>query len=133
MNELNWLAIIAATIAYYLLAALWFSEMAFYPAWRRSIGWEKQRLGLIFYFGPLVTCFATVVALAVLFKATRTSTLVGGTLLGLLVGIGIVAPVLYNAGALDPKKPHPMTWFGVTAGYHLVGVLIASVILSLWQ
>ena len=34
------------------------------------------------------------------------------------------------AGVFEPTKPQPMTWFGITAGYHLVGVLIASVVVS---
>jgi hypothetical protein len=33
----------------------------------------------------------------------------------------------------DPMKVSKMVWFGVTAGYHALGLLVASVIVSVWN
>jgi hypothetical protein len=65
-------------------------------------------------------------------EASRTDTFGEGIVLGLVTGVGIAGAVLFVTGIFDPKKPEPMTWFGITAGYHLVGLLIASVIVSVW-
>jgi hypothetical protein len=42
VDDLNWLAVVVATAVYYLLAAPWFADPLFGPAWRRSIGWDKR-------------------------------------------------------------------------------------------
>jgi hypothetical protein len=42
VDDLNWLAVVVATAVYYLLAAPWFADPLFGPAWRRSIGRDKR-------------------------------------------------------------------------------------------
>ena len=34
--------------------------------------------------------------------------------------------------SFDPQKPQPMVFASITAGYHVVGLLITAVIVSLW-
>lgn len=132
-GEMNWAAVVVAAVAYYALGGLWFAEFAFYPAWRRSMGWEKRPLGASYYVGPFVTSLLTAVALGALAEATGSSTFGASVVLGLVVGLGVAAAVIFNTGALDPNKPRPLTWFGVTGGYHLVGTLIASAVVTLWR
>jgi Protein of unknown function (DUF1761) len=135
LGDLNWLAVIIATIAYFALAAPWFAEATFGPVWRRSIGWDKapaQRLGLSYYLGPLATCLGAVVAVAMLAEATRSTSFTEGIVLGLVVGVGVAGAILFVTGVLDPTKPRPVAWFGVMAGYHVLGLLIASVVVSVW-
>jgi len=52
--------------------------------------------------------------------------------LGLVAGVLVAGSALLVTGFFDPKKPQPMVWVGITAGYHVVGYVIAAVILSLW-
>ena len=35
LGDLNWLAVIVATIAYFALGAVWYAEFAFGRAWQR--------------------------------------------------------------------------------------------------
>jgi hypothetical protein len=65
-------------------------------------------------------------------ETSATDTVAEGIVLGLVAGVGISGAVLLVTGVFDPKKPEPMTWFGVTGGYHLVGLVIASVIVAAW-
>ena len=53
-------------------------------------------------------------------------------MLGLVVAIGLTGAALYVTGFFDPRKPKPGKWIGITAGYHVVGLLVAAVILALW-
>ena len=55
-----------------------------------------------------------------------------GIVLGLVAGIGVAGAVLAVTAYFDPKSPKPWTSFGVHAGYHLVGILITAVIVSVW-
>jgi hypothetical protein len=136
LGDLNWLAVIVAAIAYYVLGAAWFARATFGKAWMRSIGWEmasSERLGPGVYIGPLITCLIATIAVGMLAAATGTDTAGQGLVLGLVAGVGVAGTVLFVTGVFDPKKPRPMTWFGITTGYHLVGLVIASVILSVWR
>jgi len=135
MSELNWLAVIVAGLAYFAFGAVWFSTATFGRAWQRSMGWEmsrEQSPGAALYVGPLITCLVSALAVAMVAHATGSDSFGEGIVLGLVTGVGIAGAVLFVTGVFDPKKPEPMTWFGITAGYHLVGLLIASVIVSLW-
>ena len=135
LGDLNWLAVSVATLAYYVLGAVWFAEPTFGKAWRRSIGWEMaegRHLGTAFYVGPLITCLVAAIAVAMFAGATGSDTFTEGIVLGLSAGVGIAGAVLFVVGVLDPVKPQPLTWFGITAGYHLLGLVISSVIVSVW-
>jgi hypothetical protein len=135
MGDLNWLAVILATVAYFALGALWFMPAIFGKAWMRSIGWEPdpgQRPGAEYYVGPFVTCLIASIATGLLVAATATDTVAEGMVLGLVTGVGLVGSALFVTGYFDPKKPQPMTWFAISGGYHLAGLIVASVILSVW-
>jgi uncharacterized protein DUF1761 len=135
LGDMNWLAAIVGGIAYFALGAVWFTPATFGKAWQRAMGWEMPSGGSpgpAFYIGPLITCLLAAIAVGMLAQATGSDTFGEGIVLGLVTGVGIAGAVLFVTGVFDPKKAEPVTWFGITAGYHLVGLLIASVIVSLW-
>jgi hypothetical protein len=135
LGDLNWFAVIVAGLAYYALGAVWFTPATFGRAWQRSMGWEmsaEQRPGAAFYIGPLITCLIGAIAVGMLAEATGSNTFGEGIVLGLVAGLGIAGTVLFVTGVFDPKKPEPMTWVAIAGGYHLVGLLIAPVIVSVW-
>ena len=136
LGDLNWLAVIVATIAYFALGALWYAPPVFGRAWQRAGGVEMvegQRPGIAFYLGPLLTCFLAAVATAMLALATTSTTFGEGVVLGVVLGVGVAAAVVFVMGIFDTHKPDPMTWFAISAGYHLVGLTIAAVIVALWD
>lgn len=135
LGQLNWLAVLAATLAYFVLGGVWFIPKVFGDAWMRSIGWEPSEddmPGAAVYLGPLVTCFVATVATALLARATGASGIGEGLVLGLVTGVGIAGTVLFVTGYFDPKKPKPMVWFAIMASYHLLGLVIAAVIVTAW-
>jgi drug/metabolite transporter (DMT)-like permease len=135
LDDLNWLAVVVATAIYFGLAGLWFAEPLFGPAWRRSIGWEKragERLGPGYYVGPLLTCLVAVISVAMLSEATGSDSFAKGLVLGLVVAVGVACSVLFVTGALDPQRPRPIVWFAITGGYHLIGLVIASLLIAVW-
>jgi hypothetical protein len=76
--------------------------------------------------------FVAAIATAMLAKASGISDLAGGIILGLVVGIGYAGSILGVTAAFETTKPQPWTWFGVSYGYHLVGLLITAIIVSVW-
>lgn len=136
LGDLNWLAVVVAVIVYFAIGGLWFSPVVLGKQWQDAIGWNEkdaaQATSAKMYVIPLVTCLVATVALAMLAEATATDTFGEGLVLGIVAAIGMVAAALYVTGFFDPRKPKPGVWIGITAGYHVIGLLVAAVILALW-
>lgn len=64
--------------------------------------------------------------------ATGTDTLTEGITLGLVTGLGYALPMVGVEATFDPNKPKPMTWFGITVAYHLIGFLVLGVVIAIW-
>jgi hypothetical protein len=136
LGDLNWFAVIVATIAYFALGALWYAEFAFGRAWQRSVGWDlnpPENAGPGIYVVPLATCFLATLATAMVGAASGTDNIMEGILLGLVAGVGIALPVLFVTGMFDMTKPAPTTFMAIGAGYHIVGLVLAGAILGLWR
>jgi hypothetical protein len=134
--DLNWWAILVAAFVYFIFGAGWYNPSVLGKRWMRSIGWDsgaQPRMGMVAYVGPLVAYLLIAVSLGLLAEATGTDTLLEGFILGLVVGLGIVTAIILVTAVFDPMKPQPMTWFLITAGYHYIGVLLASLIIGGWQ
>jgi len=56
-----------------------------------------------------------------------------GVGLGLVVGIGYGLAISAYEAVFDPNKPGPWVWWAITGTYHLVGLIIVSVIVSAWR
>jgi Protein of unknown function (DUF1761) len=133
LGDLNWLAVLVATVAYYILGAIWYAPQLFGRAWRQSDGWEPpagQGTAPRFYIIPLLTCFLATVATAMVAVSTGAATFGDGLVLGLVVGVGYGVAVV---AVLSLTRALAGTWLLVNGGYHLVGLLIASVIVTVWD
>ena len=133
---INWVAVIVAILGYFLLGALMFArETPIGRAWVAASGYESPTTGVwasqAFYLLPALTCLVSVVATALLVRATGTDTLAEGIVLGLVVGIGYAVAILLNTAAFEFAKPDRWLWGTITAVYHGLGLLFAAVILVL--
>jgi hypothetical protein len=133
LGDLNWLAVIVATIAYFALGALWYAPPVFGDLWMRSGGIQvPEQPQAAFYIIPFLTCLLATIAVGMLAAATASDTAGEGIVLGLVTGVGIALTSLFVTGFFDPQKPQPMVWVAAVSGYHLVGLVIAGVILTIW-
>jgi hypothetical protein len=133
-GDLNWLAVIVATLAFFALGAVWYAPKVFGDLWMRSGGIQApEQPQAAFYVVPLITCFVSTLAVAMLAAATGTDTVGEGIVLGLVTGVGIAFMALFVTGFFDPQKPQATVWVAVVGGYHVVGLLIAAIILALWD
>ncbi|SDF30554.1 Protein of unknown function [Lentzea fradiae] len=136
LGDLNWFAVVVATIAYFALGVVWYAEYAFGRAWQRASGWDlspPEKVGVTTVLVPLGTCFVLTLVTAMLGAASGTDNIMEGILLGLVIGVGIALPVRFVTGAHDMTKPAPMTFAAIGAGYHVVGLSLAGAILGLWR
>lgn len=138
LGDLNWVAVIVAAVVYYALGALWYSRSVLGNTWMASIGWDPDpedgpQMSTTEMILPFFAFLVTAIALGMLAAATGTDTLGEGLVLGLVAGVGVAAAITLVTAVYDPMSPKPMTWFWVTAGYHVVGILVASAIIGAWQ
>ena len=138
LGGINWLAVIVGTAIYFALGAVWFAPWTpIGRAWVSASGYQSPTTGVsssnLFYLVPATTAFIAVVATALIARATGTDTLTEGIVLGLVVGIGYAATIVLATAAFEFTKPRQWAWGVIDASYHILGLLIASVIIALWR
>ena len=128
---LNWLAILAATIAGFVLGGIWYGPL-FGKAWLRAIGKREEDLGSAAI--PLTlsffTAFATALLMALLINALLVKTVLDGALLGLYIGIGFIAAAMASDYAFCRW---PTQLFFIQAGYRVAYAIIMGAILAGWR
>lgn len=130
--QLNWFAITIASAAYFILGALWFTPL-FGKAYDAGIGVKRdrhQKWPMIYYVGPFVCAVVVTVAAAILLQALSLNQLSDAVLFGFVAGTGFCLSVSVN-NAINPKIPRPLLYGLVTGSYHIVGLMIVSIILFL--
>ena len=135
LSSLNWLAVLTATMLYYLLGALWFAPPVFGHPWQRAIGFDPPagwRPGASVYVGSLFGCLAATLATALLARALDTHSVAEGLTLGLIVGLGYGAAIA-GGNAVAPAHPRPFRVFVIVGTYHVVGLVLVALLLTLWR
>jgi hypothetical protein len=133
-SHLNWLAVVAATLGYFALGALWYSVL-FGKLWIRLTGVKmddpnaKKGAGAIFLI-TLILEFVAVLGIAILVYRLGLTSALSGIKLGLTTGI-CFAGIGISVSYLYQMKPKVLSV--IDSGYHIGGHIIAAVILCLWR
>lgn len=133
-SHLNWLAVLVAAVAYFMLGAIWYSKALFATQWARAVGLKmddpnKKGLGkmmLTSFILILLTCLGLALLVARLDLTVWMSGLKLGATTGLLFACTAVAiSFVYES--------RPTSLYFIDGGYHLVGHLAAAIILVCWR
>ena len=128
--HVNWLAVLAASVAHFVLGGLWFAAL-FAKPYAQALGIADrapQKPGAIFMIGPFVCGAITIATTAVLLRALGITTFGDGLALGMLVGVGYLSAMTLNI-AINPLFPRPFAYALVNAPMFVIGSLMASAIL----
>ena len=132
--DINWLAVLVATVVYFLLGAIWYSKALFGNIWVKSTGVDmsnpdaRKGTGGIMAFTfllELITC----IGLAILVERLMLYGLLSGIKLGLFTGVCFSA-IAIAISYLYQMKPRVLTM--IDGGYHIVGNILAAIILCVW-
>ncbi len=131
LTGLNWLAILVATVAGFALGGLWYGPL-FGEAWLSALGKTADQIQpsptpfIISFFTALITA----VVLALFINALNISTLSGGVVIGLLVGIGFIATAMASDSAFGDTGLN--LWL-IQSGYRVLYSVIMGAILAVWR
>jgi hypothetical protein len=134
LTDMNWLAIVTAAAAYFMLGALWYSAL-FGKKWvayhQINVEDPEMKKGVA---GIMISSFVlmsiAVICLAILVNRLQLTEVVSGVKLGLLTGIGFAATGI-SIGYLYTKKPLGLHL--IDGLYHIAGNVIAAIILCIWR
>ena len=137
LSNANWLAIIVAAIVYFALGSLWFSVL-FGKQWmalnnipeptpeKRE---EMKSMMLPLMLKTFVMGVVVALVVGMLVMALGIHLCVPGIKLGLLLSaIGVIPLVMSDMYLMKPLK----LWI-IDAGYHVVGITLMSIIISVWH
>jgi hypothetical protein len=136
VGQLNWLAVVAGAIIYYVLGAIWYAPPVLGRAWQRSIGWDPAtpppRMSPTLFVLPLIAYLVISAGIGMLAAATGSTDVTGGLTLGVVLGLAFAVGRTAVDAIFDPNRPQRWTWFAITAGYHFIAIVIIAVLLSVW-
>jgi len=128
----NYLAVIVSAIVYWLLGAIWFAVL-FGKQWMVLEGitdaQAKNANPAPLYVINFVLDVLLAFALAQICSWRNAGTAARGASVGVLLWIGIVAPVTYVTNMYEMK---PINLFLINEGYVLLGLIVMGAILGAW-
>ena len=130
----NPIAILLATLLYFVLGAFWFT--AFRQAWLAGIGRTMQQLmetgrsPFFIYAIALVGTFILALFLSWLIQISGLQTLARGVKVAFLAWFGFIFTTWAAEYAFEVRT---IKTFAITAGYSLTGMLLMGVVLGSWK
>ncbi len=134
---INYLAVLVTAIVSFVIGMIWFSPYVFGNIWQRGMGWDKVQMekrkksmnmtaAMILNF---IASFIMIVVLAHLVKYAAPVNFLEAIEVGCWIWIGFIITTVIGGVLWEGKK---WSWYFVTIGYHLVNLLVASMILAAW-
>lgn len=131
ISGLNWLAVIVATAVGFIIGGIWYGPL-FGDAWMSAIGKTADQIQpspapfVISFFTALITA----IVLAMLINALDISTLGGGVVIGLLVGVGFIATAMASDAAFGDTG---LKLWLIQSGYRVLYSVVMGAILAVWR
>lgn len=132
-GDLNWLAVVVATIAWFAFSAIWYSIPPLSKAWANAAGVDTTGDGppLVLLFIPtLIGYFVTTIVIGLLVAGVGADTVSDGIILGVVLGIGfgtvgaLVNQVYENKGS---------SYFLINGLNSVIAFAIVATILAVWN
>jgi hypothetical protein len=130
--DFNYLAILVATIAYFMIGGTWYSPVLFANAWMKEskvVPDKSKGIAQLLVVTFFITLFMVFI-LAYFINTSGADSLQKGLLTGLLAGLGFVATTI---GITFLYEGRTIKLFLIDAGYHVTGLIVAGGILGMWR
>jgi hypothetical protein len=139
LEHLNYLAVAVSAIAYFAIGSVWFSPVGFSKPWMSghniSMPTDEETRKKMMKEMPkymafsLLSCFVATIALACLQGLIGTHNWMAGAKLGLVAGSFVF--IAFAQSHMYTRKSFKLVL--IDAGYHIVGLVLVGIILSVWK
>jgi len=133
LNEINWLAVVAAALSTFVIGGLWYSPILFGRVWLRANGFTDTQVKNFHKaraFGGAFFLALVMSANLAMFLADSKTTFLWGSIAGALAGIGWVAAG-FAVVALFENRSWP--YILVNGGYQIMAFVSMGAILGAWR
>jgi hypothetical protein len=132
-GDLNWLAVVVATIAWFAFSAVWYSVPPLSKAWAKAAGVDTSGDGpplALLFIPTLIGYFVTTVVIGLLVAGVGAQTVAEGIVLGAVLGVG-----LGMVGALVNQvyEAKGSTYFLINGVNAVIAYAIVAAILAVWD
>lgn len=130
LNQLNWIAVLAGTVAAFATGALWYSKALFLEPWMKGAGLSKKDVEnpnmLKTMGGGFVSTLVSAIALAVVYDVLALDGVLDGLLLGVLVALGFVVSnkLMHTLFEMKPNSYILVTSAGDVVALGVMGAVI---------
>ena len=136
LSHVNWIAVLVAAVAYFVLGGLWYSKALFGTRWAQLMKLDmtnpdlKKGMG-----GMMVSTFVLILIVCfgleiLIIKFGFLQEISYGIKLGLLTGLAF-ATTAVSINYVYERKPSNL--YLISNGYHVLGHVVAATILVLWR
>lgn len=130
--SLNWIAVIVATVVYFILGALWYNPNLFGDTWMKLSNKSTDDIDKpnpVIFLYSFILQFIAVISLGLFITAMAINTALNGAIIGFGAGAGILYTLSGTTGIFSetPFKLHL-----IDNGYHLVGLTLSGLIIGWW-
>ncbi|HEX8150579.1 MAG TPA: DUF1761 domain-containing protein [Pyrinomonadaceae bacterium] len=135
--RINYPAVAASAVAYWVLGALWYSPLLFARPFIALKGWTPEQVAAVeaqSHAGEIGLAFVTSLLLAYVLahfvKFTGAETASHGALTGFWLWLGFVVTTNLETVVFEGR---PLGLYLISNGYHLVGILGMGALLAVWR
>ena len=131
LNDLNWLAVLVAAVAFFAVAAVWYQPKVMGTKWMRAAGVEpsKGSPSPWIFVGTLIAYFLMATALAMIARGIGGSSFGDGLVLGLVTGVVFVGAQAWVNATYESRS---MGLVIANGGIGILGHVIMAVIVTVW-
>lgn len=135
LSQINWLHVLVAAIAYFMIGGLWYSKILFGTKWAalQKIDMsdpEKNKGVPAIMFYSFIFMLITVIGLAILVARLDLVLFSSAIKLGLTTGICFAVMSMSISFVYERK---PLALYFISGGYQLAGNIVAAIILVMWR
>ena len=135
LSDLSWLHVIVAALAYFILGAIWYSPVLFAKPWTKMVNMNmndlnaKKGMGvmMVMSFVLMIICS---IALAICYRLLPITDAFEAIKFGLFFGVGFA---LTSVGISFIYEKKPLGLYFIDIGYHIAGIIVASLVIVLWK
>ena len=134
-GEVNWWVILVCAVISMIVGFIWYGPL-FGKPWGNMTGWTKEKVAALpqgnmirSYVLAFIAAFIIAMILALTLAATSSQGVGEGVLTSVILWIGFTGATI---GVNMTFQRRPISLYGIEAGYHLVAMIIYSILLSVF-